>query len=120
MTLAERLKNFQDRGFRAETAAVLVLIEEALHSLFASFTDTFVLFGGATLVLFYGSQRPSGDIDLLVLKDSGAQLDGNLKFHLEDGVVSDRLEDPDFINQRITAVTPNRCGNPCAIYSRSG
>jgi hypothetical protein len=43
MTLAERLKNFQDRGFRAETAAVLVLIEEALHSLFASFRDTFVL-----------------------------------------------------------------------------
>ncbi len=65
MTLAERLKNFQDRGFRAETAAVLVLIEEALHSLFASFRDTFVLFGGATLVLFYGSQRHSGDIDLL-------------------------------------------------------
>jgi hypothetical protein len=27
--------------------------------------DTFVLFGGATLVLFYGSQRHSGDIDLL-------------------------------------------------------
>jgi hypothetical protein len=65
MTLAERLKNFEDRGFRAETAAVLVLIEEAVHSLFTSFTDTFVLFGGATLVLFYGSQRHSGDIDLL-------------------------------------------------------
>jgi hypothetical protein len=47
MTLAERLKNFEDRGFRAETAAVLVLIEEALHSLFTSFADTFVLFGGA-------------------------------------------------------------------------
>ena len=44
---------------------MLVLIEEALHSLFTSFADTFVLFGGATLVLFYGSQRHSGDIDLL-------------------------------------------------------
>jgi hypothetical protein len=224
MTLAERLKNFEDRGFRAETAAVLVLIEEALHSLFTSFADTFVLFGGATLVLFYGSQRHSGDIDLLpnsdeipnaetiidsispalgevaqalglaplaisviadseyllkikveskdqrslftidisrtsavikselveqpiltdnaivkypnrnllllhkaeaflgrknvkcrdafdikVLKDLGAELDGNLKFHLEDGVVSDRLEDPNFINERIAAVTPKRC-----------
>lgn len=224
MTLAERLKKFQDRGFRAETAAVLVLIEEALHSLFTTFPDTFVLFGGATLVLFYGSQRHSGDIDLLpncdetpkpesiidcispalsevaqalgvaplaispiadtqyllkikveskdqrtlftidvsrtsavikselveqpiltndaivkyptrnllllhkaeaflgrknvkcrdafdikVLRDSGAELDGNLKFHLEDGVVSDRLEDPDFINQRIAEVTPKRC-----------
>lgn len=224
MTLAERLKKFKDRGFRAETAAVLVLIEEALHSLFTTFPDTFVLFGGATLVLFYGSQRHSGDIDLLpnceenpkgdsiihcispalgetaqalglaplairaiadsqhllkikveshgqrtlftidfsrtsavikselveqpfltdeaiikyptrnllllhkaeaflgrknvkcrdafdikVLRDSGAELDGNLKFHLEDGVVSGRLEDPDFINQRIAAVTSRRC-----------
>lgn len=224
MTLAERLKKFQDRGFKAETAAVLVLIEEALHSLFASFPDTFVLFGGATLVLFYGSQRHSGDIDLLpncdetprtesiidcispalgevahalglaplaistiadsqyllkikveskdqrtlftidvsrtsavikselveqpiltdeaivkyptrnllllhkaetfpgrksvkcrdafdikVLRDSGAELDGNLKFHLQDGVVSDRLEDPDFIERRIAAVIAKRC-----------
>ena len=54
MTLAERWKKFQDRGFRGETPAVLVLIEEALHSLFSTFPDTFVLFGGATLVLFYG------------------------------------------------------------------
>jgi hypothetical protein len=41
--------------------------------------------------------------DFKILKDSGAELDGNLKFHLEDGVVSDRLGDPDFINQRIAA-----------------
>jgi Nucleotidyl transferase AbiEii toxin, Type IV TA system len=224
MTLAERLKNFQDRGFRGETRGVLVLMEEALHSLFTTFPDTFVLFGGATLVLFYGSQRHSGDIDLLpncdetpqaeriidaitpalgevaqalgpapltigaiadlghllkikveakdqqtvftidvsrtsavikselveqplltgdaivkyptrnllllhkaeaflgrrnvkcrdafdikVLTDSGAELEGNLKFHLEDGAVSDRLEDPDFIRQRIAAVTPKSC-----------
>ena len=73
MTLAERLKNFQDRGFRAETATVLVLIEEALHSLFTSFTDTFVLFGGATLVLFYGSQRHSGDIDLAWRSGTGVR-----------------------------------------------
>src|SRR5580692_4005408 len=65
MTIIERLKSFEDRGFRAETAAVLVLIEEAVHSLFTSFADTFVLFGGATLVLFYCSPRHSGDIDLL-------------------------------------------------------
>ena len=46
-----------------------MLIEEALHSLFTSFADTFVLFGGATLVLFYGSPRHSGDIDLLPNSD---------------------------------------------------
>lgn len=47
--------------------------------------------------------------DIKVLRDSGAELDGNLKFHLQDGVVSDRLENPDFIHQRIAAVTPKRC-----------
>jgi hypothetical protein len=47
--------------------------------------------------------------DIKVLTDSGAELAGNLKFHLEDGAVSDRLEDPDFIRQRIAAVTPKRC-----------
>lgn len=54
--------------------------------------------------------------DIKVLKDSGAQLDGNLKFHLEDGVVSDRLEDPDFINQRIAAVTAKRCESELREY----
>jgi len=50
-------------GFRAETAAVLVLIEEALHSLFSSFTDT-LSFRWSDSGLVYGSQRHSGDIDL--------------------------------------------------------
>jgi len=53
----------QDRGFRAETAAVLVLIED-----------------------------------------------------LQDGVVSDRLEDPDFINRRIAAVTPKPCAAELREY----
>lgn len=65
-SVAERLEVYKGRGFPSETAAVLVLIEEALHTLFSVFPDTFVLFGGATLVLFYGSQRHSADIDLLV------------------------------------------------------
>ena len=47
--------------------------------------------------------------DIKVLRDSGAELDGNLKFHLQDGVVSDRLEDPHFIHQRMAAVTAKRC-----------
>jgi hypothetical protein len=46
MTIAQRLENFRKRGFNAEMAAVLVLIEEALHSLFTTFPNTFVLFGG--------------------------------------------------------------------------
>jgi len=231
MTFAQRLRAFQQRGFSSETAAVLVLIEEALHSLFATFPDTFVLFGGATLVLFYGSQRHSADIDLLpnrdevpsadkiietispeigeaalafglaplaisaiadsasllkikvdsndrrtlftidvtrtsalikselvehpfltgdaivkyptrnllllhkaeaflgrknvkcrdafdikLLQDSGAVLDQNLRFHLRDGVVSDLIEDPDFVQQRIAAVTSRRCESELRDY----
>jgi hypothetical protein len=54
--------------------------------------------------------------DIKILKDSGAELEGNLKFHLQDGVVSDRLEDPDFIKQRITAVTPKRCESELREY----
>jgi hypothetical protein len=54
--------------------------------------------------------------DIKILKDSGAELDGNLKFHLQDGVVSDRLEDPDFIKQRIAAVTPKRCESELREY----
>jgi len=231
MTFAQRLRAFQDRGFPTVTASVLVLVEETLHSLFAAFPDTFVLFGGTTLVLFYGSQRHSADIDLLpgldeipsaeriiqtispaigeaaqafglapltinviadrdsllkikvdsndrrtlftidvsrtsgvikselveqpflteqaivryptrnllllhkaeaflgrtnvkcrdafdikILRDSGAVLDQSLKFHLQDGVASERLEDPDFIQQRIAAVTPRRCESELRAY----
>jgi hypothetical protein len=53
--------------------------------------------------------------DIKVLRDSGAELNGSLKFHLQDGIVSDRLEDPDFISQRIAAVTQKRCSNSVAI-----
>jgi predicted nucleotidyltransferase component of viral defense system len=66
MNIAERLAKYEQRGFSCETAAVNVLLEEALQVLFSSFPDTFVFFGGASLVLFYGSPRHSGDLDLLV------------------------------------------------------
>lgn len=66
MNIAERLAKYEQRGFSRETAAVNVLLEEALQVLFSSFPDTFVFFGGASLVLFYGSPRHSGDLDLLV------------------------------------------------------
>lgn len=226
-TIAERLEVYKGRGFPLETASVLVLIEEALHALFSVFPDTFVLFGGATLVLFYGSQRHSADIDLLancerppepdeitkailpplaevavtlgldpisieptisvenfqklkvflpaqgkvlftidigrvsaiikselveqnilseearvkyptrnllllhkaeaflgrknvkcrdafdikVLIDSGAELNDNLKSHLQDGPVAEQLEDLEFMRKRIESVTSARCTN---------
>lgn len=66
MNIAERLANYEKRGFGSETAAVNVLLEETLQILLSSFPDTFIFFGGASLVLFYGSPRHSGDLDLLV------------------------------------------------------
>lgn len=66
MNIAERLSSYEERGFSRETAAVNVFLEETLEILFSTFPDTFVFFGGASLVLFYGSPRHSGDLDLLM------------------------------------------------------
>ncbi len=70
MNIAARLARFEDRGFNRETAAVNVLLEQALQALLSAFPDTFVFFGGASLVLFYGSPRHSGDLDLLISTES--------------------------------------------------
>ena len=70
MNTAERLDYYQNRGFSQETAATNLLLEEALQILFARFPDAFIFFGGASLVLFYGSSRHSGDLDLLVSSES--------------------------------------------------
>jgi hypothetical protein len=64
MNIGERRTQYETRGFRRESAAVNVLIEAALQALFAQFPDRFVFIGGASLVLFYGSQRHSADLDL--------------------------------------------------------
>src|SRR5271166_4720915 len=81
MNIAARLARFEDRGFNRETAAVNVLLEQALQVLLSAFPDTFVFFGGASLVLFYGSPRHSGDLDLLTSADappSAAELEAVL------------------------------------------
>jgi hypothetical protein len=44
-------------------------MEEAAIVLFESFPDNFLLFGGATLILFHGSPRLSADLDLLSRKE---------------------------------------------------
>ena len=54
--------------------------------------------------------------DIKVLIDSGAELEGNLKFHLEDGSVSELQEDAEFIRQRIAAVTLKRCETELRQY----
>src|SRR5215470_20093262 len=65
MTLQERIARYLDRGLENDQAEILVLMEEAAIALFSALPDHFVLFGGATLVLFHESPRVSKDLDLL-------------------------------------------------------
>jgi hypothetical protein len=65
MSWQARIEFYAKRGFQKAEAEILVLIEEAASGLFSAFPDQFILFGGATLVLFFDSPRLSRDLDLL-------------------------------------------------------
>lgn len=69
MNWQARIELYLKRGFQKAEAEILVLIEEAASGLFSAFPDRFILFGGATLVLFYDSPRLSRDLDLLAKAD---------------------------------------------------
>jgi hypothetical protein len=64
------LPNIWIADFSPEQAQILVLMEEAAIAIFAALPEHFVLFGGATLVLFHNSPRLSKDLDLLARVDS--------------------------------------------------
>jgi hypothetical protein len=87
MTLAERVAEYEKKGFASNSAAVVVLLEEATAALFSKYPNTFVLFGGASLVFFHGSVRHSADLDLLVTANEippGEQLAKVLMDELKD------------------------------------
>jgi Nucleotidyl transferase AbiEii toxin, Type IV TA system len=65
MNLQARVDKYRERGFQELEAEILILMEESAVAIFTSFPDHFILFGGATLVLFYQSPRLSRDLDLL-------------------------------------------------------
>ena len=65
MNLAEQLESLKARGFDQERAQTVVLIREAAILLFQAFPDSFLLYGGANLILFHNSVRTSRDLDLL-------------------------------------------------------
>ena len=69
MNLEARLAKYLERDFSPEQAQTLVLMEEAAIALFAVLPEHFVMFGGATLVLFRNSPRLSKDLDLLARVD---------------------------------------------------
>jgi hypothetical protein len=65
VNLQERVEHYTKRGFQTPEAEILVLMEECASGMFSAFPDRFLLFGGASLVLFYESPRLSRDLDLL-------------------------------------------------------
>ncbi len=71
MNLAVQLELLKERGFDEDRAQVILLIREAAILLFEAFPESFVLHGGANLILFQGSLRTSRDLGLL---SQGARL----------------------------------------------
>ena len=65
MNIARQLGKYEAKGFTFERARINVLMEGAAIAIFRDFPEAFVLFGGATLVLYHDSVRHSADLDLL-------------------------------------------------------
>jgi hypothetical protein len=65
MNLAQRLVALEAKGFTAERAETILLMQEAAFVLFKAFPNLFSLCGGASLIFFHNSVRHSADLDLL-------------------------------------------------------
>jgi hypothetical protein len=65
MNLAAQIAAYKEKGFTGEQAEVIVLMRVASGVLFRDFPESFLLYGGATLLLFHDSVRHSADLDLL-------------------------------------------------------
>jgi hypothetical protein len=70
MNLAEQLEALRDKGFSEEQVRTIVLMREAATVLFRQWPESFILFGGANLVLFQESVRHSADLDLHLRGDA--------------------------------------------------
>jgi len=65
MDIARQIAKYEQKGFSRERAQINTLMENAAFTIFTDFPDAFLLFGGATLVLYHDSVRHSADLDLL-------------------------------------------------------
>ena len=65
MNIARRTLKYEEKGFSREKVEINALMENSMFAIFRDFPDAFLLFGGATLVLFHESVRHSADLDLL-------------------------------------------------------
>jgi Nucleotidyl transferase AbiEii toxin, Type IV TA system len=64
VNLAEQLETLRRKGFSEGQARVIALMREAATVVFRQWPESFVLYGGANLVLFQDSVRHSADLDL--------------------------------------------------------
>src|ERR1700689_3367291 len=86
MTLAEQIDSLVQRGFSVDQAETVMLMREAAISLFKAWPQSFLLYGGANLILFHDSVRHSSDLDLLLRSQdlpTAAQLAAALSSGLE-------------------------------------
>lgn len=86
MDIARQVTKYEDKGFSRERAEINVLMENAAFIIFRDFPDAFLLFGGATLVLYHDSVRHSADLDLLPMSSewpSPAELISSLERDLQ-------------------------------------
>jgi predicted nucleotidyltransferase component of viral defense system len=65
MEIEKQVARYEEKGFNKERAEINALMENAVFAIFRDFPDAFLLFGGATLMLFHESVRHSADLDLL-------------------------------------------------------
>jgi hypothetical protein len=82
MDIGKQTAKYENKGFNRERAEVNVLMENAAFTIFRDFPNAFLLFGGATLVLYHESVRHSADLDLLTMASelpSGAEIIESLK-----------------------------------------
>jgi len=75
MKVADEIAGYRERGFTQEQAEVIVLMRVAAGVIFRDFPDSFLLYGGATLVLFHQGPRHSADLDLDSLSEDPPPLE---------------------------------------------
>jgi hypothetical protein len=67
MDIAKQIAKYETKGFNREQAEINALMENAAFTIFRDFPEAFLLFGGATLVLYHDSVRHPADLDLLTM-----------------------------------------------------
>lgn len=85
MNLSLEIDRLLARGFSVDRANAVLLLRESAILLFQAFPESFLLYGGANLLLFHDSLRTSRDLDLLT-KGAAIPPAGELAKVLSEGL----------------------------------